>query len=558
MDLKSKQIQSRHCLNQLPNQGRFHPGLYICARAQHGAKLTSPTATRFGDAATRLTYSTGKTHLDITLEYGVMGRVFFNFTEYALATDDASDVGGGLSLPRDMAIGGLSFKLGDTPEATAPKTGGTLVSIPQAAISLTLALSLSLSRVKSGTGPVWGSGGVDYNPWKDQGLVPFGEYFQNLREYVSTQTGFLTVIQTDLTLPGRGLDLVVKRVYSPPSTYEDDAPATAADYSYGAYPWAPLGNGWQLGFPWIEVNGSSPAYIHLSDGQRYKYSGAGLAGTEYHSGDHFTLYGYLDGEYDLVMVDGTRYSFDDSYRLVNVTDTSGNQMRFTYSDDKISRITDTVGRYVDFTYDGGTGYLSRITSGSRNVTYTQVSGANGYKLTRVADSLNQYTNYTYMGDYLITKIEYPSGGYSTYTYDRYYSSGYERYRVSDQLTYDGSSPQRMRKAYNYTATFSSVSKTTIREGLEGGDIMKTSLLDYTSQSCTSTKLWNGTVASARIYETRELTDSTRRRVVVEKYPGGGASHVDTTTRHDRWGNVVYTMDMEGHETARAGSRAQAR
>ena len=38
--------------------------------------------------------------------------------------------------------------------------------------------------------------------WESSGLTPYGQYFQNLKEYVNSANGYLTVTQTDLVIPG--------------------------------------------------------------------------------------------------------------------------------------------------------------------------------------------------------------------------------------------------------------------------------------------------------------------------------------------------------------------
>ncbi|MGC1121264.1 MAG: hypothetical protein WBA22_09230, partial [Candidatus Methanofastidiosia archaeon] len=60
------------------------------------------------------------------------------------------------------------------------------------------------------------------DPWEESGLVPYGQYFKNVNEYVSPSSGGLTVQQTDLNLPGRGMDLTVTRIYTTPQLFSLD------------------------------------------------------------------------------------------------------------------------------------------------------------------------------------------------------------------------------------------------------------------------------------------------------------------------------------------------
>ena len=66
---------------------------------------------------------------------------------------------------------------------------------------------------------VWSPFAATPSPWDGNGIVPFGQYFSNLGESVSPSTGMLTVRQTDLSVPGRGLDLSITRVYTDPSSF---------------------------------------------------------------------------------------------------------------------------------------------------------------------------------------------------------------------------------------------------------------------------------------------------------------------------------------------------
>jgi len=71
---------------------------------------------------------------------------------------------------------------------------------------------------------VWSPFASSSSPWDGNGIVPFGQYFSNLGEYVSPSTGMLTVKQTDLSVPGRGLSLDLARVYTEPPTFLNGSP----------------------------------------------------------------------------------------------------------------------------------------------------------------------------------------------------------------------------------------------------------------------------------------------------------------------------------------------
>src|SRR2546427_3523539 len=140
---------------------------------------------------------------------------------------------------------------------------------------------------------VWSPFAATPSPWDGNGIVPFGQYFSNLGEYVSPSTGMLAVRQTDLSVPGRGLDVSLTRVYTEPYSFLGGFP-----YNFERYPWAPIGDGWQLNFPWLN-NTIVPLYIHLWDGEGYRIPSSfwsGFSATfENHQGENFRLVRSIEG-----------------------------------------------------------------------------------------------------------------------------------------------------------------------------------------------------------------------------------------------------------------------
>ena len=51
-------------------------------------------------------------------------------------------------------------------------------------------------------------------PWGKPGISPYASYFTQLSEYVSPGNGLLGISQTGLSLPGRGLNLTLTRIFS--------------------------------------------------------------------------------------------------------------------------------------------------------------------------------------------------------------------------------------------------------------------------------------------------------------------------------------------------------
>ncbi|MBU7022370.1 MAG: exo-alpha-sialidase, partial [Theionarchaea archaeon] len=251
------------------------------------------------------------------------------------------------------------------------------------------------------------------DPWEQQGLTPYGQYFQNMNEYVDPLTGHLTIRQTDYSLSGRGLDLSISRVYSTVVAYKEDEDGSGEYVPIATYKEAPtdLGYGWSLDFPWLELDEDEPgSYLHLPKGVQIKTNFVdGVWIDETH---HFTMYINGDYSYTKYRDDGVREDYDSEGRLTSITDLNGNVITFSYGQYGISQITDTVGRIVTFTYSFDT--LMSITDGVRTISYSYSGG----KLTAVTDPIGRVTTYEYLpgNSFLITGVHYPSGGFSSYEY----------------------------------------------------------------------------------------------------------------------------------------------
>jgi hypothetical protein len=164
--------------------------------------------------------------------------------------------------------------------------------------------------------------------WESSGLTPYGQYFKNLKEYVNPANGLLTVTQTDLTIPGRGLDLEISRVYNSPAIFYGSDP-----YDYEAPP-IDIGNGWQLNFPWI---GSK--YLHLFNGSVFKIEWNNDIFAN-HTGVHFVLVKNGDSTYTLTLADGGKYYFNAQGNITAIEDLHQNSIQFTYENGVLTTITD--------------------------------------------------------------------------------------------------------------------------------------------------------------------------------------------------------------------------
>ncbi len=177
------------------------------------------------------------------------------------------------------------------------------------------------------------------DPWEESGLVPYGQYFKNLNEYVSPASGSLTVKQTDLYLPGRGMNVAITRIYTTPQSFQlDSRYPTEYTPTEEAPPWS-IGNGWRLDFPGIAGD-----YLYLWEGRMYKIeweddppdcTGWCVPPQQpqekvfnNHEGDHFRLIKHTDGTYTLYLKDGKMCQFPVMESLSGYGMHTG--MRFTF------------------------------------------------------------------------------------------------------------------------------------------------------------------------------------------------------------------------------------
>ncbi len=382
------------------------------------------------------------------------------------------------------------------------------------------------------------------DPWENSGLQPYGQYFQNLSEYVSPSTGSLTVKQTDFSLPGRGLDLAITRVYTTPAVFSTGCRAACAegstfvpDYEDGPYniecPFTDVGNGWQLNFPQI-----GDEYIHFLDGTMYKKSSAN------HTGHHFTYENNV-----LTTSSGIEYHFTTGV-LTSVTDPDGNTITFGYSGGRLTSITDTVGRVVNLSYNSK-GQLIQMSYNSYTVTYSY----SGEALASVTDPLGRVTSYLYdqRNNWLLTRISYPPGGYTDYTYS-YFSQEveppdpfgcyeYRKYHITDQAVY---SPGLVNHTtYAYEGDYDCIS-------LTGEKIFNSqNLLQVMHEHCINSNALvdQHVIKNAGGTQLRRVdyTYSVRKEVIQEEVYMGTSYAYTQKYLHDSWGNVIYRENGEGEK-----------
>ncbi|MBO0889210.1 hypothetical protein J2P12_08945, partial [Candidatus Bathyarchaeota archaeon] len=242
---------------------------------------------------------------------------------------------------------------------------------------------------------------------------------------------------------------------------------SGAPFNFESYPWAPLGDGWQLNFPWLS-NVANPSFIHLWSGEGYEIPSSFWTVSPYfenHQGEHFTMLRNNTGIF-LTVKSGTVYRFDvgHSNRLASETDTLGNTISFTYDqNNRINCVVDIVGRNFQLSYTNS--YLTSISQFTgtcanpgqtvRTVSFTQSNGSLG----SVSDPAHRQTFFQYnavndpnIAPWLISQITYPTGWYTSYSYaPAPLGTQATSYRTFTQTVYSSPYISTIRKyQYNYT------------------------------------------------------------------------------------------------------------
>ncbi len=245
-------------------------------------------------------------------------------------------------------------------------------------------------------------------------------------------------------------------------------------YDYVAITGASIGNGWTLNFPWFR-GVQKPSYIHLWDGQGYRIPATFWDGNsatfENHQGEHFRVVRRADGTISLYTKTGISYNFDTGHRLVNIIDTTGNNIvTFTYdAQNRLSRITDTIQRAILFCYDAGLPMLLRsinqttgtCSSGTGSVRGVLFSYDSKLSLVSVTDTLGRVTGYQYSASavpiavrpWILSRITYPTSWYTDYTYSQFTQGVNDQvytYRVYQQTVNPSSGPTIRKFEYAYT------------------------------------------------------------------------------------------------------------
>jgi RHS repeat-associated protein len=416
-----------------------------------------------------------------------------------------------------------------------------------------------------------GGGGSGETAWNRPGIGEGGASQSQYIEYLSPMSGLLFLKQTDISMPGRGLDLSIERLYRPPEAF--DAFDTPWDYEEPAQLLFSMGEGWSLNLPFY-----TSSYLYLWDGQRYVVNWNGNV-YDNKDGEYFHMERFVtsSGKYvRLTTKSGTLYQFEYAasssaiyaWRLTLIDDTTGaNHIFFTYdSTGRLLEITDTISRTAIFSYDPilpdclGIRKVCKITYGGQGASSKEVFYRyDGDKLTGVKDPAGRWTTYGYTGpeDRLISDVTYPSGARSEYLYGivkagteltryvvitqklRMRPLGGESYITVRKKTYDCS-------FVNDFMVYDRVTYYTGDSSVNGYTLYN---MDIITNSYTETQV---DASGGKLNQQRYWYES-GRSTQQDAFMGPAASDgndvtYSTYTNYDEYGNVIYARDSMGNET----------
>ncbi len=268
------------------------------------------------------------------------------------------------------------------------------------------------------------------------------EPFYAFRGNVNVFNGNLLLSDTDVTLPGRGIPIVISRTYNLRS--ED---ITAVGY------------GWRLNVN-MGLTFTDKDIIKFTDADgTEKIFTRNLDGISYNAPItvKMSLNALGDNTFVLEEQSGTKYHFNTQGKLDSITDTNNNTTVISYlGDGNIDKVTDASGRQITFSYSGGK--LYRITGS--NITTVEY-GYSGNNLTAVrflnaSGSLLQQTTYGYDGNNFITTITDGEGNVTSLDYYNTVPLGRRVKSISNQLTVTvNNAPQVQTATTNYEYTIGS-------------------------------------------------------------------------------------------------------
>src|SRR6266516_1079614 len=311
-------------------------------------------------------------------------------------------------------------------------------------------------------------------------------------------------------------------------------------------------------------NVSEPQFIHLWNGESYRIPAGFWSGKmwsfENHQGEDFILSHVTPNQLSwtsLTTKSGMVYNFyHASHRLTSYCSApfySPACVTFQYQFNRIDRVIDTVGRFFFFSYYTSPILLQYITEMplGNQATNWVTFGYSDTMLTSATDVLGRTTIYSYnatsdptVKPWLISRLKYPTGWYSNYTFSRsFLGTEISAYRVTKQWvgTIAGTPVRQFIYSYSQGA---------------GDQILGSTVGTYDgTQLVSNTKYvfsfgavqWNVTdpynsLVSGRAQQFGPHGAVTRETVLVADRAGGGEPPGSYTNfySYDLWGNLIYS------------------
>jgi RHS repeat-associated protein len=195
---------------------------------------------------------------------------------------------------------------------------------------------------------------------------------------VNTSTGNFAHQWDDLSIPGPGPSLSVRRVYNSLDTYV-----------------GPLGKGWSLSYDMrLTSMATNVVEMKVEDGRRDRYISSNAEDFIPPPGVNATFVRNGDGSYTLTREDQTRYNFNDSGYLTSIVTSNELTTTLGYDGSLLTNATEPAGRTITLTWGVANTRITGIEDPvGRTVVYTYTNG----DLTAVADLRNNVATYAYTG-----------------------------------------------------------------------------------------------------------------------------------------------------------------
>jgi RHS repeat-associated protein len=326
-------------------------------------------------------------------------------------------------------------------------------------------------------------------------------------ESVGCETGNYSQTQTDFSIGGRGVGLVLSRTYNAQA-------AAAGDKGIFGY-------GWSSSFSDHLVSEPATHTVQLvqADGSSITFAEA--------SGESFTaptwtqdiLSGSSSSGYTLTLENQTVYKFSGAGRLESVTDRNGNATTLTYTGGgNLETITDPAGRKIKLTYNGEGLVESAEDPMKHVVKYTYESG-NLAAVTQPGELALRW-QFKYDGSHRMFELVDGRGGKSTMEYNG-----------SNQII-SQTDPMKRTTTYEYSGFHTKITNQAT------GDVK----MQYYTSNGMGTSLTNGYGAASATTETNTYNSADE---LLSSTDGDG--HV-TKYQYDSHGNRILKEDAEGNKT----------